>query len=369
MKDIKLNLKRITISLLFVSILSSNTIYVKAADYNFKYTDQYLEDSTLQESINDNTLEVIDEETGKKVKYQDYRKKYEKRYASYAKLTEPVYPEEPTSTKSVYKSPDKTAKSKIYNSVNKSAVNKKEKELGIKMTDQKGVRNYNGKKFKKIEKLTGIKTNEKFYEESIKNTLTYIERKTASQIHNANNPYRNTIERILKKPTTDDSKAIQTLAYSLFYNVKYESDLLDFENYIYDIPYAWLLGGKTKGTKVTDVFNYRSGDIKMLFLDGKQISDNYQIPKDKKTNEEYIETYNEAKLAASESEGKVYQLIGNNYTDLIYNNAFGFDCWFLMGDGLYKANFYFYKDKLILADIQLQSSGRPVSGKNVSSKK
>lgn len=364
MKKIKSNWKRAALFWLVIPALLSNWIYAQADDYKFKYTDKYLENKTLQKSIQDKTLLVVDEETGKELKYEDYRKKYEKRYAAYAKLEEPEYPQEPLTIKSLYKKPDKEIQSKIYSRSNKDAISKMEKKLGIKITDEKAVKAYNTKKFKKVEKLTGIKTNERFYEESIKNTIAYIERKTAAQIHNANNPYRKDIESILKKPQADNSLKINSLAYSLFYNLKYEPELLDFEGYTYDIPYSRFLGGdRTGGSIANSAYPYRSDQIKMLFLDGDKISNEYTLPAERKDNETYISDYNEEKELASERDGVLYPLIGNKYTDLIYDNAIGFDCWFQMGSSLCKAEFYFYRDKLVVADIILQSEGESTHGK------
>lgn len=351
----KFALKYIIVILLAFAIALNNFSQAFAADYSFKYTDKYLENKSLAKDIKSKKLYVIDEETGKKVKYETYKTKYEKRYSSYAKLAGPKFPTQPKIIKSTYNKLSDLEKKRLYGAFNKRTTQMYEDEVGFKLTDVESVQQHNLSKFKNLYETTGIKTNEKFFEDYIKNTFTYIERKTSAQIHNANNPNRKKIEKILKNPGKSGVKNGEiSLAYSLFYNTKINFNMFDLEKYTYDVPYAWILGGCYKDM---DVYNYRSNDIKVLLINGRLTNDSYE-PYEEIDNATYIENRNKNEIISAAEDERDPILIGNDPSDLIYYNSDSFYCFFLMGASVYQAEFYLYNDKIVLTDIVIRSSGR-----------
>lgn len=243
----------VLISLVLVSNISPAIAYAgykdKEKDYKFVYI-------PLE---GDKTWQYIDYETGKWTDAVTLNKKYKKKYKESLKLNRPIQPEQPKETKSILKKD-------IVNRLKKNAKTvdyiafiieyygntySEETSSNLDLTDYKAVKKNNLKVMKFLEEQTGIKTNERYFEELITNTLHYIDDKMATQINNKNNPYKEELYKLrnLGIPNKGRGTFRTVVGHWLFYGGKISPNNFNFDECLYNRPYFSLLSARLTSKK------------------------------------------------------------------------------------------------------------------------
>lgn len=249
---------------MFITNITPSMAYAKEVAKDYKFTYEYEFQNELKDRLllyPDNKINVIDPETNQSITLRDYNKKYKKKYTEVSKQTEPKQPKQPEEAKSILKKStvkkfNELAKDQGY--IQYIIEEKKkniegyndyfyEKELGLylswgntgaDLTNYKELKKGNQKVIKYLEEKTGIKTNEKYFEELIKNTLQYVNDKINTQLHNKNNPHKELIKKYSEfgfRPESDKERMEQAaFCHWLMYGGKYKPTLFKNKD-LYDV--------------------------------------------------------------------------------------------------------------------------------------
>ena len=314
----------------------------------------------------------------------EYNKKYKKIYTEAAKLTEPITPEEPEEAKSVLKKSlikklnkmaEDTEYINDYIQYEKEAKERQESPSHIRdfyysgfvdLTNYKSVKKTNQRTIDFIEEKTGIKTNEKYFEELTSNTLKYLDNKMLAQMHNKNNPYRSMIEDLRSSYSYytlygKEGDKYRSLALWLMHGGKYRPDLYNQDNHEMT-PYYNLLSMKTTFRK--------NRKVEVIAITTHSTSSVISYVHNKYTDTEY---YTELNLNILEEELKDREINSDKKARFIYMECEPYGSYkesdfdpdllygedeitviMLLGGDLYTARFIYRDEKIRLLDMKFE---------------
>ena len=382
----------ILISSIFPSIAYAG--YKEEKDYKFVYDAKYLSKNYYLNPLEQDVY-------GYFMKASEYDKIYKKKHLESLKLTRPVQPEEPEKVSSVLKaSTVKKFKESLKNSVyKKNNVEELKNSNGIDLTNHKFMKKINLELFQYLYEQTGIKTNEKYFEEMISNTLQYIDGKMMAQIDNKNNPYRETIkdirERFANAFAGNKYYLGIAICHWLFHGGKYkpesfkeskEEDVYFYQynpNYV-AVPYHKIMywglprfkNGDVKvlgfiGRKRTFIDNsYSLVEIKPIYdEEGYLIDEIYELEEHKRIMSSYVYASSSGKniVADEEDKGinaelkevqKYYKGLLNN-KDRLKDVGMGHDRFYLavmINGDYYEATVCYYEGEFVLYDLDYEEN-------------